>query len=145
MEGRGAYTICGLDIGCGWCVEMCDIHNDFDKHCLLSQKRLIKEIYKWFCINFLINDIYDLCISDGITMHSSYSDWTIFPIWFLLVQSIDRVADWFTSTFYKIFSNLYPNMNLESRQFVKHNITKNKQSGFFTVSCEVTKSGIQER
>ena len=36
------------------------------------------------------------------------------------------VADWFTSTFYKIFSNLYPNINLESRQFAKHNLTINK-------------------
>ena len=41
-EGEGAiYTVCGLDIRCGWCVEMCDINTDFDKHCLLSQKRLI--------------------------------------------------------------------------------------------------------
>ena len=36
----------GGTIECGWCVEMCGIHNDFDKHCLLSQKQLIKEIYK---------------------------------------------------------------------------------------------------
>ena len=26
----GGGTICGLDIGCGWCVEMCDIYKDFD-------------------------------------------------------------------------------------------------------------------
>ena len=31
-----------------------------------------------------------------------------------------RVADLFTSTFYKIFSNYYPNIKLESRQFAKH-------------------------
>ena len=37
-----------------------------------------------------------------------------------------RVADWFTSNFYKFFSNKYPIINLESRQFVKHNITINK-------------------
>ena len=37
-RGRGAIY-CGLDIGCGWCVEMYDIKNYFDKHCL-SQKRL---------------------------------------------------------------------------------------------------------
>ena len=35
-----------------------------------------------------------------------------------------RFADWFTSTFYKIFSNWYPNINLESRQFAKHNKRK---------------------
>ena len=90
IKRGGAYSICGLDIGCAWCVEMNYIYNDFDKHCLLSQKRLIKEIFKWFCIIFLINDIYDLCISDGIKRHSSDSDWTIFPIWFLLVHSIDE-------------------------------------------------------
>ena len=38
--GGGLYTVCGLDIGCRWCVKMCDINNDFDKHCHLSQKRL---------------------------------------------------------------------------------------------------------
>ena len=38
MAGEGGLqTVCGLDIGSGWCVEMCD---DFDKHRLLSQKRL---------------------------------------------------------------------------------------------------------
>ena len=37
--GGGVHTVCGLDIGSGWCVEMCD---DFDKHCSLSQKRLIQ-------------------------------------------------------------------------------------------------------
>ena len=43
LKKRGAiYTVCGLDIGCGWCVEMCDINTDFDKHCLLRQKRLIQ-------------------------------------------------------------------------------------------------------
>ena len=36
------YTVWGLDIGFGWCVEMCDINNDFDRHCLLSKKRLIQ-------------------------------------------------------------------------------------------------------
>ena len=60
---------------------MCDINKDFDKHCLLSQKRLIHGninmiLYKfdnyWY--------IYDLYISDGITMHCSDSDWTIIPI-----------------------------------------------------------------
>ena len=38
------YNVCGLDIGCGWGMEMCD--NDFDKLCSLSQKRLIMEISK---------------------------------------------------------------------------------------------------
>ena len=38
-----------------------------------------------------------------------------------------RVEDWFTSTFYKIFSNLYPNINFQSRQFAKHDIMINKQ------------------
>ena len=32
----------------------------------------------------LINDLYDLYISDGITKQCSDSDWTTFPIWFLL-------------------------------------------------------------
>ena len=59
--------VCGLDIEWGWAVEMCDINKDFDKHCLLNQKRLIQG----FCINFLIY------ITDGITMHCSDSDWTI--------------------------------------------------------------------
>ena len=26
----------------GWCVEMCDINNDFDQHCLFSQKGLMQ-------------------------------------------------------------------------------------------------------
>ena len=35
MEGRGImYIACGLDIGCGWGVEM---YNDFDKHCFQSE------------------------------------------------------------------------------------------------------------
>ena len=43
MEGVAIYmyTVCGLYNGCGLGVEMCDIYNDFDKHCLLCQKRLI--------------------------------------------------------------------------------------------------------
>ena len=41
-KGKGLYTVCGLDIGYGWCVEMCNIKNDFDKHCLLRLKRLIQ-------------------------------------------------------------------------------------------------------
>ena len=40
-----------------------------------------------------------------------------------------RKADWFTSTFYKIFSNLYPSINLEFREFAKHIITINEKSG----------------
>ena len=59
--GGGLYTVCGLDIGCGWCVEMCDIYNDFDKHCLLSQKLLIQGNINDFCI-LLIKDINDLYI-----------------------------------------------------------------------------------
>ena len=41
-EGGELYTICGLDIVCRWGVEIRDIYSDFDKHCLLSQKRLIQ-------------------------------------------------------------------------------------------------------
>ena len=48
------------------------------------------------------------------------------PFVFIGTINRQRVADWFTSTFYKIFSNKYPNINLESRQFAKHNITINK-------------------
>ena len=46
----------------------------------------------------------------------------------IFIGTINRqkMADWFTSTFYKIFSNKYPNIKLESRQFAKHNITINK-------------------
>ena len=42
----------GLDIGGGCGVEMCDIYNDFDKHCLLSQKRLIQGNIKTILYKF---------------------------------------------------------------------------------------------
>ena len=38
----GGGAIFGLDNRWGWSVVMCDINNDFEKHCLLNQKRLIQ-------------------------------------------------------------------------------------------------------
>ena len=53
---------------------MCDNYNDFDNDCILSQKLLIQGNINDFCINLLINDINDLYISDGITIHCSDSE-----------------------------------------------------------------------
>ena len=54
MRKRGGI----LRIYCGWCVEMCDIKNYFDKHCLLIQKRLSQSsikiiLYKFAIINYI--------------------------------------------------------------------------------------------
>ena len=79
MRKGGLYS--EIDIRCGWCVEMCDIKNYFDKQCLLIQKRLIQASIKIILYKFaIINYLYDLYISDGITMHCSNSNWTTFPI-----------------------------------------------------------------
>ena len=44
MEGVAIYmyTVCGLYNGCGLGVEMCDIYNDFDNHCIFGQKQMIQ-------------------------------------------------------------------------------------------------------
>ena len=116
MEGWGLHAVSGLDIGCGWfgeCVTFTKI--------LINNKNIRMILYS---LNLQIIDIYMTFnyISDDITMHCSDNP----HLNFIGTINRQRVADWFTSTFYKIFSNLYPNINLEFRQFAKHNITINK-------------------
>ena len=94
----------------GWCVEMCDINNDFDKHCILSQKLLLQgNILKKIILNLLINDIqiYLTFIYMRVSQYITCSDFdcmiNIPHLIFIGTINQQRVADWFTSPFYKIF------------------------------------------